>query len=319
MRALRFLMLFVGVGLFATGCASAPSATTERAAMDSPSWQQIPCFDVSHLSDGEQVLANELMEEALDYQALYTLVGEIKPMSTLRQKRFFVARPDTVPAGSRAVVTTDTARASHEDAARLQRVAEALHCGSIETVVVPFRSTRSGIRTVQALLINRRGLDHVVERDLAFWGQWAFAPGVSPGVVTTTVEYEDSFDRFRGYGYLFGYPEHAVTFFVEAAQESDSTGVFVERDFFHIPTHQAQTNRFTYAVPEGYTPAAPDSAIYQAALDVLADYRDRRHAYVASDSTLHALELIRDWYREAPQVDPRRPNDDIPASADPRP
>jgi len=309
LRTLSSLLLIVGMSLWTFGCAAPPIETTDRVDAATFSWQEKRCFDVTHLAAEEQALADSLMKEALDHQALYTLVGDIKPMSTLQQKRLFVARPDSLPAGIPDVITTDTARAAHADAAQLQRVAQALSCGEISTVVVPFRITRDGVRTVQALLVNQRRIDEVMQEKRAFWGQWGFAPGVAPGVVTTTVEYENSLDRFRGYGHLFGYPAHAVTFFVEAARESEATGEFVERDFFHIPTHAAETNRFTYAVPEGYMPTAVDSAVYLASRDVLSAYRERRDAYVTSEGTLQALELVRDWYREEPARDPRRPTE----------
>ena len=307
--ALSYVQIYLRVSgiiaaLLLTGCTSISPDIAEE---EPKTWQEAPCFAVETLDDGERALADSLMKEAVNHQALYTLVGDVKPMSTLLQERYALARPDSAEAGIREVVVRDSAVAAYEDAGQLQRVADALSCGAIQTVVVPFKATRDGRRTVQALLVDRRAFESALDRDAAFWGQWAFTPTSDPATVITAVEYEASLDRYRGYGYLFGYPEHAVTFFVEAARTAEKEDTFVERNFFHIPTAEAETNRFTYAVPEGYTPSAPDSTIYRNAADILEAYRERRADHLNENDTLQAVELLRNWYREEPEFDPRRP------------
>jgi hypothetical protein len=49
------------------------------------------------------------------------------------------------------------------------------------------------------------------------------------------IEYSQSGPRWRGYGYLFGFPLYAVDFFVNAGESEKQTGKFVERDFLSIP------------------------------------------------------------------------------------
>lgn len=287
-----------------TGCASiGPDLAQEETA----SWQEEPCFPVEQLNDDDRALADSLMQDAVNYQALYTLVGDLKPMSTLVQKRFTLARPDSVVAGVRDAMKGEAAQAAYNDADQLHRVADALSCGAVQTVVVPFNATREGNRTVQTLLVDQHTFERTLEDDAPFWGQWAFTPNADPATIITTVEHEASLDRFRGYGYLFGYPEHAVTFFVEAARTGEDEDIFVERDFFHIPTAKAETNRFTYAVPKGYVPAEPDSAIHRRAMEILTVYRERRAHHIEQNDTLQPVELLREWYREEPELDPRRP------------
>lgn len=300
---LQHMGLIVGSALVIAGCAAVGLSSSDPAPTD----RQTACFPIEQLDESDRALADTLMQEALDHQALYTIVGGLKPMSTLRQERFNLARPDSLTHGDPEIVTTDEALAELERAGQLHRVADALSCGAISAVVAPFEATREQERTVQMLIVNERSMDETLEEHAAFWGQWGFTPSAAPGTVITTVEYEARNDRHRGYGYLFGYPEHAVSFFVEADRTAQDTEEFVERDFFHIPTYQEDTNRFTYAVPEGYVPAETDSTLYRSATDILDAYRERRDDYLRPDSTLRGVDLLRDWFEEDPALDPRQP------------
>ena len=67
--------------------------------------------------------------------------------------------------------------------------------------------------------------------------------------------------REGGYGYLFGYPDYAVRFFVESSNEEKFSGRFVERDFRSIPTFARETNAFVYAVPKGQAENETDRAL----------------------------------------------------------
>lgn len=138
----------------------------------------------------------------------------------------------------------------------------------------------------------------VIVRDQAFWAQWGFVPNTNPAVILTANEFEERLDRYRGYGYLFGYPEHAITFFVEAARTEDSTKQFVERDFFQIPVFSSQTGHFTYAIPKGYTPTEVDSALYRRATATLQRYKAVRPHFISQDGRLNASELLRELLKK---------------------
>lgn len=255
------------------------------------------CFTTDPLARADQLLADSLLTEALDNEGLYTLVGSLKPMSSVAALRLRTARPDSSPSGVRA--TTDSASPDLARMARYQRVASALHCGAIEMLVVPFRATQGGVRNVEIVVVNRALLDRALARDQAFWGQFGFVPGSDPAVVVTATEFGEKLDRFRAYGYLFGYPEHAVTFFVEADRQSNATREFVKREFVAIPVHSRVDGRFTYAVPVGHPLGEADLALRTRAAEVLAEYRRRRPRFVNPDGSLRALELLREWYAEA--------------------
>ena len=86
-------------------------------------------------------------------------------------------------------------------------------------------------------------------KDRHLFGQWGFTANANSATVLSVVEYENKNDRYRAYGYLFGYPEHAVDFFVEASITEEETGEFVKRNFFTIPVEAGNSGDFTYAVP----------------------------------------------------------------------
>lgn len=130
---------------------------------------------------------------------------------------------------------------------------------------------------------------------MAFCGQWGLTPGSHSLLVATTVQNEKNTNRWRGYGYLFGYPEYAVTFFTEAGRHREGVGDFVERDFFHIPVHGRPAGHFTYAFPRNYILTEVDSVGYHEASKVLQRYWAVRPGFLRLDSTLRAAELLRSW------------------------
>ena len=255
------------------------------------------CYDLSALAPDEQVTADSILAVGLDHEGLYTLAADVKPVSSLAQVSLLLARPDTVPEGVRAAAPPGFEDAAAH-AARLYRIAAALRCGTVQTVVVPFRRADDGLRTLHVAAVDVARLDGILARDARFWAALGLTPGADPALVVTVTEHAATYDRWRGYGYLFGYPEEAVTFFVEAGREADSTGQFVERDFLHAPVFARASGHFTWAVPRGHTPTRADSLRLDAAAEVLAEYRRRRPAYLRPDSTLRAADLLRDWARE---------------------
>lgn len=87
--------------------------------------------------------------------------------------------------------------------------------------------------------------------------------------------------RWRGYGYLFGFPDEAVGFFVQAGIEGDATQKVVPRDF-------------VYAVPKGAPESATDRTLREAAAPIYRKYADRRPRFITPDQT-GAVALWRAW------------------------
>lgn len=253
------------------------------------------CLPPEAWDRGDLAQADSLLAQGLDNEALFTVLPPepgrlpLKPISTLSQPRLSVARTGSEPGVREAMDPTHPDLAS---AAQIHRIARQLSCHPLQVVVTPFRIVQDSVRTLQVVITHQGSLDGALARDASFWGQWGITPGADPATVVSVVEHAEAGDRFRGYGYLFGYPEHAVTFFTDAAAEMARTGEFVERDFLQLPVHSGQTGRFVYAVPRGHVLREEDEALLHAAAQVLERYRGLRPAFENSDGTLRALELL---------------------------
>ena len=98
-------------------------------------------------------------------------------------------------------------------------------------------------------------------------------------------------DRERGYGYLFGYPDHAVDFFCDARQQWTESGEFVKRDFVSIQTYGP--NGTVWAVPKGQQDHAENKEFFRRAEEINNVYRGLRNQ--SGDDHLRLLGLVRKW------------------------
>lgn len=230
----------------------------------------------SHAALGER-----LALRLLDHEALYTVAG-IKPLST----GFWSASLATGPAsGEGAQGPSRTAE--------LERVRAALAPLSgwpFYADVQTFATERDGRRHLEAYVIHIPRLREALARHDVF-ARHGLTPTTHPAEVLAVVERMPRLDRFEAYGHLFGYPEHAVRFFVDAARAEASQAPAGEgsgaspRDFLHVPTFASATNRFVYAVPKGHEPNEADLALRARSAPVLEAYRAMRRARLGEAPT----------------------------------
>lgn len=281
-RIFRYSFLLLSVTL-ACRTGYSPSRTAGASNQLFPGYESLP--------PDEQRLADTLLAYALDHEALYSLADTLKPISTVRQMTFAV-EDSTLRDGTAEVALN---RAALDSVRRVQRVLTALSCGRLEFVLMPFQHLYEQKKRHFEVVVCRKDLiDRKLRQYAPFFGQWGITEGASPGILLILTEYEARNDRYRAYGYLFGYPKHAVDFFVQASQEEKKTGQFVKRDFFHNPTYASTKGYFTYAIPKGYQATEIDSAIYRRASVTLSNYRQRRSRYKTSTG-LQAVWLLREW------------------------
>jgi hypothetical protein len=125
----------------------------------------------------------------------------------------------------------------------------------------------------------------------------ALSPGADPVQMLSVVEYLPSEARFRGLGYLFGFPDHAVEFFVKATVPGAETGKGKDRDFYAVPVYREGANYFVWAVPLGHKERSEDTAIANRAAAVLSAYRERRDRMTAEKGNV--LDVVRDLLCDA--------------------
>ena len=242
----------------------------------------------------DTALADSILKIGLDNEALYTLVSDIKPMSSLIGFTLPFEIDSTALIKGHAIDLEKKAKYV-EKIKRYTKVFEGLDSQDLDFVMVPFRLVSESTKSFQVNVIRKSLMDQVINNHLDFFAYMGIVPGTDPSIVLSTVENQEQILRLRAYGYLFGYPDYAVDFFVEAYHQSQETGSFVERDFFQIPVFAGKTGHFVYAMPKGHTPTETDSTLYHRAIKVLERYEKTRSDYFNADSTFNSLELIRDF------------------------
>ncbi len=237
------------------------------------------CFPVETLPAEMRPEAERLLLRLMDTEALYTMVGGMKPMSSgFAAYQFRIDQPDT------------------EKLERARRLLSVFRCGDEYVADLQvFARPQGQKRTAHAFVAHRPTLARAVHAYPEYFGPLGITPASHPLQVLYTVEYQPPLERSRGLGYLYGYPRYAVDFFVEAQAEGQRTGKLVPRDFFQIPTHSHDTGRFVWAVPRGHQPTEEDRATREQATRILADYRERRKRYVGEGKP-GIVALLRDWF-----------------------
>ncbi|MGQ0540497.1 MAG: hypothetical protein ACT4O9_01445 [Blastocatellia bacterium] len=245
-------------------------------------------FPFERLPAEKRAKANDLLLKALDSEALYTIVGGLKPMSSGFANFQIELRPpkDEKKASERSFKLSDLAET--------REILGYFRCGeNIFADVQHFAKTFDGKRFSEAIVFDRRGLSAMLKSRSDFFERWNITDRSHPLQVLYAIEYDETGSRFGGYGFLFGYPEYAVRFFVQAADEEEFSGKFVERDFYSIPTF-AGANRFVYAVPKGNKENAEDKKLKDSAVKIFDEYKLKREKYIG-DGKKGVVEMLREW------------------------
>lgn len=237
------------------------------------------CFPFEGLPEGLRPRAEALLLRALDGEALYTIAANIKPMSSgFVSLRIDVKQPDFT------------------EAEALRQILAAWTCGGeIRATLHHFAAVYEGKRPLEATVFNVPRMRELLADRATFFGPYGVSRSSDPLEALLAVEYDQTTARLRGYGYLFGYPEYAVDFFVDAADRQKATGTFVEREFISLPTVLGDRH-FVYAAPKGHQPNDADTALRSAVDRVHRDYVARRARHITAGSASGVLPLIREWF-----------------------
>lgn len=250
------------------------------------------------LTADELFIADSVIQEGLDREALYTLLSDIKPMSSLVVFRYPVATQDSILKMSENVVSQENQEQYLTKLQQIQTTLNKLSFPDLEFILVPYRNVRGNDLIMQLSVVRKSSLDKLLDRKKSFFGQFGLVPGSDTDLVISTIENADTYQRYRGYGYLFGYPDYAVDFFVEASAKAKANDQLEPRNFFQIPVYKEKQGYFVYAYPKDHQPTAEiDSVIYHKAAKVLEKYKAIRPDYVKHDSTLNAYQLLKNYFK----------------------
>jgi hypothetical protein len=280
------------------------------------------CFPFEKLPPEQRKAAEDLLLKALDSEALYTIVGGLKPISggfhsfqaqenlprvefseaekAVRELGEKKAEDLTAPEKSRL----NQARQAVERKQTLDKIAETKNifaywrCGDdLFADVQHYARVFDGKRHYDTTVFSRSSLRQKISEKADFFSRLGILPNSHPLEVLYAVEYNETSMRFAGYGYLFGYPDYAVRFFVQSSDEERITGKFVERSFVSLPTVRGE-NRFVYAVPKNHIENEADKALRAKAEPIFNEYKRRRAEYIG-EGKKGVVEMMRDWFCNA--------------------
>lgn len=284
------------------------------------------CFAFETLPSEQRRRAEELLLKALDSEALYTIVGNIKPMSSGFQNFQIQVQLPRIEFTEAEKISKELVEKKAEDStadekrrlnqAKLaverkqtldkinetRRIFERWRCGDeIFADVYHFDRVFDGKRFLEAVVFSRPRLKQMLAEKSDFFSRWGITTDSHPLEILYAVDADETGARFGGYGYLFGYPDTAVQFFVEAAAKEGFTGKFVERDFLSIPTVASEKNGFVYAVPKGYAETEIDKNLRARATRIYTSYKKRRAEYIG-EGKKGASAMLRDWFCDSKNV-----------------
>jgi hypothetical protein len=228
----------------------------------------------------EKALIDSIFAKALDHEALYTLLDTLKPISSIK----FYKLP---------LLSTNKEQADSASAAlfNLQNAINKLNSKTFSFILNPFERKDSIYKNFELYVVRNKKLATAISNQKSFYNAIGISPLAKPETVLAITEYENKYNRWRSYGFLFGYPNYAVDFFVKAGKIQDSTNQFVKRDFFAIPVFAGDRGHFTYAIPKDYKTNEADSTLYNTALATLNKYKTIRLKYEQSNG-LQATQLF---------------------------
>jgi hypothetical protein len=260
------------------------------------------CFPVERLSPRLRHQSGELLLAALDSEALYTFVGGVKPMTA----NSFGPPFDWFPAA-------DTTRVRD-----LQQILATWRCGEdLYADVLPSGAPPTKTRPHQTspFLVHVPRFREIIRNRIVLFAPYGITDLTPPAaalvsimaqLVPTPERQEDYHCYTRMRGHLFGYPEHAIEFYVRymdarnaPAGERELKGRSVQ-----IPTvtssapgatPQQQLLSFNYMVPVDAREQADDIALRKVSEAILAEYRKRRERFIGKGNP-GVVELLRDWF-----------------------
>lgn len=217
--------------------------------------------------ESDDALRERIVLSLLDGEALYTVAGGLKPVSSgFWRTSIELAQPDL------------------GEVERVQRMLREIRGvdEQLEFGVTCFAQEHEGKRAIHAWVAHRGRVEQTLERHSEFFAPLGIGPHLECDEVLAIVERMPQLERFRAYGHLFGYPDYAVEFFVAAAAEENSTGTPPARDFAHIATYAADEHRFVWAVPRGHVENDADGELRRRAAMLLGRYRALRDRFIGN-------------------------------------
>lgn len=292
--------------------------------------QAADCFPFESLPDPLRQRAERLLLNALDSQALYTIAADIKPMSSsfnpIDEPHFYdmpgvyilglliiitipaILRWRNVWRSNRTVIVTTSGIVmlslglfrisviASRNADELDQIMRTWTCGGeISGSLYRFKSIYDGTQQMDIYVFNIPRMAKTIIEHSSLFAAIEVSSSSSALDVVRNVNRADRATVHRCNGLLFGYPEDAVGFFVDAEKHMQATGERVERDFVSLPTFLGD-HYYSYVVPKGAGRSNADRILAARVQPVFDEYLKRRARHIRDDSGAGALSLVREWF-----------------------
>lgn len=234
-------------------------------------------FFLNSLAPELRPRAERILLQMLDSAALYTLIGGIKPMSgfmaSFIRHRISLPRFNEFSSLRRPLQIIETER----------QILAALFPGSTIFATVHASPDPEHLRSDRVyafgLIAHRVSLASAITRHQGFFAPYLITPSSHPLEAILAAVHDASPSSARALGYLVGYPDYAVDFWLESRAQERATGRKVPRAHIRVPTYSKRSN-FAWAVPKGHRICPDDQTILDRAAAILDAYRQRRRHYI---------------------------------------
>lgn len=263
----------------------------------------------SHISEKNMDEANLLLSEMLDGVGLFTILGDFKPMSSIKLKSlsYLYQLPQN------ATDAEERRRLIIKKVEELSPLLREMSGGPlyfsfapiIPNIPVPNANYKAMI--MPELLIFRKD---ITKKTILRYDSFFQSIGINSSkdfiadleVFLFKKDAANENNRTRAFGYLFGYPDYAIDFYINASnkktvnkQKPIITTSKNDRNFVRIPVY-GKGNNYSYAIPKNNKPKSEDVEIMNRANSTLEKYKQRKEEM--QNSPFNAILFIKNWYDE---------------------
>ncbi|HYZ86367.1 MAG TPA: hypothetical protein VE621_18280 [Bryobacteraceae bacterium] len=243
---------------------------------------QAECLQVDKLAAADKQIALDILADALESEALYTLATPDKPVSV----------------GFRYVFGPEGSPETEAQLTSWRRAVAGLRCGSdLEWWVAPMGPAYRGKRFVHVWVARRSGVRRVMSENLDFFGNLQIDQTIGTPRLLATVDQAGSEVAFRGLGLLLGHPAAAVEY-GEQQRKWQKTGLRMPQGSMAIPTAGARPFAWSWAQPIGAVATERVKALETRAKGVLEEYKKRKAEFIGEGKPGPAALLLAWWCTE---------------------
>ena len=238
------------------------------------------CFPFESLSSDDRVIAEQLLLQLMDSEALYTLATSIRPVSL----------------GSAYLFISADQRENHPDLFVWKRISKVFQCtDDLEAEVIPTGPVYRGKQFWHFVIARRSAVRRAESENLKYFSQFGLEQSRGAIELFRLVDQSPRSEvSYEGYGYLLGHPQYSVRFGL-TAQRLRRERHFIPAGSYSVKTFDEKGLQLSWSTPLNHVENSEDLMIKTSAVKTLEEYKKRREKFIGSDKP-GAAALVRDWF-----------------------